>query len=417
MASSNTSKVTGHERVKPRRSHRKSRNGCRVCKSRHMKCDETRPACINCSVAGRTCEYQSSLVSSPKPSLPDTPEANSPAPILCTLRPSPAAISAVSPSHEHGPPVYKAAQLSALDSASLFTLEHFALYNHAKTVLNGTAMPHESPLHTVSVILEYALQGQYLMNQLLAFSALHLAHLHPERTDYPQHATDLQTRALSSFNEAKHDVSEATCIPMFLFSSLLGLHVLHDTLRYRPDNFGAFLEQYMSYMSLHRGVSIITGKSWAIIKISDLKTMIQKVEDTFNTAPDHAHETDVLYTMVNGSHMNDASIDAYHQAIKCVRNCLNFHHALTEQGTQAIDGPMTFCITVNKNYVEFLKQRQPEALVILAFYATMLHCSRDFWIFADGGQYIIQSITSHLGSHWERWLRWPNAVLRGESKI
>ncbi|KAH6972030.1 hypothetical protein BKA56DRAFT_593564, partial [Ilyonectria sp. MPI-CAGE-AT-0026] len=55
MSSNSSYKPAQDPVIKPRRSHRKSRNGCRVCKSRHMKCDETRPACINCSVTGRHC--------------------------------------------------------------------------------------------------------------------------------------------------------------------------------------------------------------------------------------------------------------------------------------------------------------------------------------------------------------------------
>ncbi|KAI3321896.1 hypothetical protein HD806DRAFT_502242, partial [Xylariaceae sp. AK1471] len=31
-----------------RRPHSKSRTGCRVCKSRRVKCDETRPSCRRC---------------------------------------------------------------------------------------------------------------------------------------------------------------------------------------------------------------------------------------------------------------------------------------------------------------------------------------------------------------------------------
>ncbi|KAL3472717.1 hypothetical protein BJX99DRAFT_262034 [Aspergillus californicus] len=41
----------------PRRSHKKSRNGCKTCRRRHMRCDETRPECINCTSHGSQCDY------------------------------------------------------------------------------------------------------------------------------------------------------------------------------------------------------------------------------------------------------------------------------------------------------------------------------------------------------------------------
>ncbi|GAD92707.1 hypothetical protein LEMA_P088770.1 [Paecilomyces variotii No. 5] len=40
-----------------RRRHLKSRAGCRTCKERHIKCDEFRPECRNCTTACRVCEY------------------------------------------------------------------------------------------------------------------------------------------------------------------------------------------------------------------------------------------------------------------------------------------------------------------------------------------------------------------------
>ncbi|KAI0127075.1 hypothetical protein BJ170DRAFT_428517 [Xylariales sp. AK1849] len=45
--------------VKPtRRPHKKSRTGCRNCKSRRLKCDEVQPRCGNCAKQGTLCDYE-----------------------------------------------------------------------------------------------------------------------------------------------------------------------------------------------------------------------------------------------------------------------------------------------------------------------------------------------------------------------
>ncbi|KAH7364718.1 hypothetical protein BKA65DRAFT_491923 [Rhexocercosporidium sp. MPI-PUGE-AT-0058] len=41
---------------KIRASHTKSKNGCRTCKTRRVKCDESRPSCKNCCSTGRKCD-------------------------------------------------------------------------------------------------------------------------------------------------------------------------------------------------------------------------------------------------------------------------------------------------------------------------------------------------------------------------
>src|ERR1700761_3072254 len=41
----------------PRLSHKKSKNGCRRCKARRVKCDELHPTCSNCHRHSVRCEY------------------------------------------------------------------------------------------------------------------------------------------------------------------------------------------------------------------------------------------------------------------------------------------------------------------------------------------------------------------------
>ncbi|KAL4762862.1 Zn(II)2Cys6 transcription factor domain-containing protein [Aspergillus foveolatus] len=47
-----------------RRAHKKSRNGCLICKGRRVKCDERKPTCLRCENYGAACVYASSLSSS-----------------------------------------------------------------------------------------------------------------------------------------------------------------------------------------------------------------------------------------------------------------------------------------------------------------------------------------------------------------
>ncbi|KAJ9605513.1 hypothetical protein H2200_010170 [Cladophialophora chaetospira] len=42
---------------KPRRPHKKSRNGCKYCRRRRIKCDETKPSCLRCLHRRQPCEY------------------------------------------------------------------------------------------------------------------------------------------------------------------------------------------------------------------------------------------------------------------------------------------------------------------------------------------------------------------------
>jgi len=50
-------------------------------------------------------------------------------------------------------------------------------------------------------------------------------------------------------------------------------------------------------------------------------------------------------------------------------------------------------------------------LVVLAYYAILLHFGRHLWQVGDAGRYIFAVIERHLGSPWETWLSHPRAVL------
>ncbi|KAI0405409.1 hypothetical protein F4802DRAFT_606903 [Xylaria palmicola] len=57
MATEGESMQTFH-RQRQRRFHRRSRNGCVTCKSKHIRCDERKPLCTFCLRHGGSCQYQ-----------------------------------------------------------------------------------------------------------------------------------------------------------------------------------------------------------------------------------------------------------------------------------------------------------------------------------------------------------------------
>lgn len=224
----------------------------------------------------------------------------------------------------------------------------------------------------------------------------------------------LQTRALTLFNEASQEVSEATCTPMFLFSSLLGIHVLCDTLQGPRESLGAVLDRFITYLTIHRGVRAVTAKSWSTIKKSGFGPLLQEVEDAFLTDENNTEPTDILNRMIE-ENTSPSSAGKYRRAISQLQQSFSLHTTLKRANGRQLDAVIAFCLRVDDEYIHLLKQRHPEALVVLAFFAVLLHWNRTAWVIGDGGQYLIQSITHHLGSHWAEWLRWPNLVLQDVS--
>ncbi|KAK1977547.1 Upc2 protein [Colletotrichum cereale] len=396
--------------VKLRRAHRKSRNGCNECKRRHVKCDETRPACVNCATAERRCSYLDSVGSNGSNGIPATAAA------AAAETPSPS-FTAVLNDFVTRTDVDRDDDMITVDAApangQVFTLEHMRLLHHVETNMSLFMCADELTRAVGSMHLENALAAPYLMDALLALAARHMAELYPSRAAFhARQAAQLQTRALTLFNAAREDLSDDTCIPMFLFTSILGAHLLCDTLRAHRRDFNAFLDQFAWYLNLQRGVSAVTGHSWHVIRRSGIKDLVDFLEVASQPSK-QAPEVDILHRMLDRADLGPASLQACRDASDTLRHSYAIYRTIASRSAHQSASVMAFGVRVTPAFIDVLKQRRPEALVILAFYAVLLHWCRDFWVFADAGQFMIRSIAAHLGDYWSEWLAFPISVLEG----
>ncbi|KAH6869071.1 hypothetical protein B0T10DRAFT_501925 [Thelonectria olida] len=243
---------SSHHQPEPRRTHRKSRNGCVTCKQRRVKCDEGRPTCQKCSFGNRPCSYRNQ-----KPNARSHKGASAPA------EPSNKAID----SHSRG--AFTALDLASLHHAECHLADFMALQADVKPI--------------ITIAVDNTLTAPYLLDQLLALSALHRAVSESDPATasvYHQQATELQTRALTVFNKAKADISQMNHLTSFLFATLLGVHVLCDTLASHRNSPTAFVSSFVAYVRLHRGVRAVTSTYWKEILQSDLKPLLYIIEWT-----------------------------------------------------------------------------------------------------------------------------------------
>lgn len=76
----------------------------------------------------------------------------------------------------------------------------------------------------------------------------------------------------------------------------------------------------------------------------------------------------------------------------------------------------TWPLLISKGYLELLGQRRPEALIIFAHYAVILHYGRHMWLVGQAGHHIISLITKALGPEWQPWLVWPNKAIQSKTQ-
>jgi hypothetical protein len=251
----------------------------------------------------------------------------------------------------------------------------------------------------------------YLVNELLAFSALYLSTTRPDRREYYRyHATQLQTDALSIFKESSPEVTRENCVHLFVFAAGLGVHMLCDTLIYREGDFAIFLNRFVHFFRVYHGVRTIVNKAGHMVQDTPLGPVFKMGTDLYKFSGCLGHGCQLLLDLICRANLGNELTEIYRQAVESLQSCLNVIEKRGELHV-GINAVATWPILMKIEFGEFLEQRRPEALVILAHYACLLHQFRDFCLFGDSGAFIIQEITGYLGPEWEEWMAWPNQVL------
>lgn len=262
----------------------------------------------------------------------------------------------------------------------------------------------------LSAAVKIGLGAPYLLHQMLAFSARHLAFLHPERsTSYLHQADSHQTRAVSLFNNTWTEVDESNCVATLLFSSVLGHHLLADMLAKRePGGLDAFITHYTQCVETNRGIYTLAKAAWPLLMESELEP-VMRLSSGFTSRQPRGNHCQRIRELVESSHeLEENDKEACRRAIQYLQ--IGFDAMLAvEEEEQAYRYQMIYSWTmlVPPEFARLVTAKRPEVLVLLAYYALLLHCGRNMWQVGDAGAYILGLIVDYLGPEWNHWLEYP----------
>lgn len=272
----------------------------------------------------------------------------------------------------------------------------------------------------MQAMMPAVLSVPYVMYQILALSALHLSHTDPSKADYHrEEATALQIQALALFNDSGAEVTAETCAPMLIFSSFLGLHTLAEAVAASKTDEIGFLDRFVTYLDLHRGVRVVTGQAWKFLTQSSVSSVLDSAQRVFNEAPLQQSQeqanivADRLNRLLDDADMGTNSEQACRDAVHWLKLVYQFElqRGQTSRHEQATSVIWTWPVMLSGVFTRLLMERRPEALTILCYYAVLLHQRRKMWIVGDAGRLLIEEMTRFLGTYWKEYLEWPNQML------
>ncbi|KAH8820766.1 hypothetical protein F5884DRAFT_850015 [Xylogone sp. PMI_703] len=373
------------QRNRERRFHRRSRKGCLECKKRH--CDETTPQCLVCALALRKCSYPSHVRRGASPGALHQGE------IVLTFQGD--EVSGVD-NHRRSPA--DCLTRVPLSGPIQINMMHLKLFHHFATS-TFDAIWFRSPRVCIykDITMKHAALNPVLAHQVLALSARHLSMLQKDAEKlYDRQAIELQCQAINLFNISSPQEMAEDWVSMFIFSQMLGVHVLCDVLNYsKIESNNDILDKFVTYCHLHRGVLQIAQGAWCELLESELGPLLRFEEDTFT--PRGAGQTfEPLLHRLSLTQLQFRQKEACRNTLYHLQDIIDNRDALEDRG----DSLLCWILLVPAEFVSLLEMRRQEALAILACYVGMLRHAEDVWLIGGSWRHLLHSIMACLDPEW-----------------
>ncbi|KAH6879862.1 C6 zinc finger protein [Thelonectria olida] len=355
----------------PRIPHTKSRRGCNLCKKRKVKasCDEQRPSCFNCTRLQEICEYRT---------LP---------PVLRS--------------------VSKQSILSASDRINLQDLELFHVYS-TSTYATLSLSPTLRDFWKITVP-HLAFQYEYLMREIFALSALHLARHRPEHRDSYM-STALTHHQVASREALKllQDVRNENVACLFMFSALTIPITLATPKR---DSFGeipADEGSFEDWIYLIQGTKQLRDILGADISESPLAPLLKFGAERWelqcpSTVTD-IYRNDMLCELQNriNVHVEDPGrLCIYTETINSLRSAA--YCSINWEGADAF----VWIYRCIDGFLPLLELSTQEALAILAHFCVMVKKAETQWWLQGWADRIISEVYRRLDAEHKAWIHRP----------
>ncbi|KAF2626508.1 hypothetical protein BU25DRAFT_343901 [Macroventuria anomochaeta] len=400
-----------------RRAHRKSRGGCAECKRRHIKCGEEKPSCLHCIRYNIPCIYRQALTAAS-----DVVSAEDSSP-----QSDPSWQSIGLDDYIDGSPGVISATTGA--SKDLFKMKDMALLHHWITVAGYSILnTHELDYYWHSVIPSIGFNHQYVMHSILSLSALHLVHSSPsDRGSSLLVATEHRSKALDGFTEDLRNVGPSNSSALFANAML--------TFFYAFVSFSKTFDDVCANTKVR--TAHILGAEW-ILLVRGTADVLEPVYDHVREGPlrsfldlhnfDNLDPTDSVHTSafskrlveINNIWAADEHAEVYNETLHILRRCSVWmeQFGTMQDGVEVswgynrfYSGPFIWLFSAPRKYFVLQQQRQPPALIIFAYYGTLLHRLNSYWWAEGCGQSIVSTVHGCLGPYWSSWIDWPKQAV------
>lgn len=248
---------------------------------------------------------------------------------------------------------------------------------------------------------------------MLAVSALHLAHLQPQRkSELTRRASIAESKALAHYARSASLQDPTTIHAALAFGGFIVPYIMAQSegTEASVGRIPSLNDSSPHWFHVIRGLVQLAIKSWPDLIKGPFGPLMTRPEDPVipEDNPDDTHLLKI-YDLLGETKQTTAA-DA--QALATCRNALEElrrvaaapHSRAQKLGILAVIN--VWPGTVPWEFLLLLHQRRPEALVILAHYCVLLKKLNSNWYLAGIGEMMISAIEESLDARWTPWIQW-----------
>ncbi|KAF7125541.1 hypothetical protein CNMCM5793_001780 [Aspergillus hiratsukae] len=402
-------------RIRSRRTHQKSRLGCKTCKKRRVKCDEKKPTCTNCRQHAVICDYATESAASPRPPRRQFQFKQSRYEIQTDPQnTTDTSTQSSSPTDLSGP-----APPPPLESISLADLQLFHHYvtSTASTVTDGHDRNHIWDIH----VPQWSFSFPSILHLILALSALHLAHKQPAtRAKYLKQADDHFTFGVRSVTTVLSSLNEDNC--QFIYISAVLICLVYFGHGPRAGEFLVFSESGQAeWLVLMRGVrSILESRAAEIFSgvltpevLEGEACLGEELAEELERHKGRIREVQEFIRAETGDpkirEMYDSVLDSLQDTFDEVYRM----RAAGKHGVSLMHLVIGWIYRLEERFVGLLEDKDPLALAVLAYWAVLLKYMQSSWLMAGWDGHVLSGIQASLAGEHRRWIQWPVECIFG----
>lgn len=382
-----------------------------------LQCNEVHPVCQNCTRREIECDFSRNSTdnrsstprgSDSRQSSESQGQAHDQSQSNHDKVPTPPPVPAVPVDPFLLPNLESTRRTTDLAIGDLELLHHFSTVT-CGTIADACASEDNRELWQIHAV-RLGFKHEFLLRAILTVAALHLRSLHPLQSSYYDlMASTHQSFALEAARDALTQVDENNCHAIFLFSCLI---VIMTSASFRKQAGVEVHQEILEYFFLLRGCNSVLQLYWDTLRNSFIYPLLDEVNQT-ETKPgyqikDAEHIMDLLTTCCySGPDGDPEAAKAYTMTVYELMKTFSQVSILRERGQGLY---LSCCIwpnTVPQKYLELLADQQPQALVILAHYAVLLHWADKEWFMRGMARYLLDTIRASVGEEWQAALQWP----------